>query len=115
MNLMMYKNKYEIAEMMGGILDEDDYFVNEYRQTVDMYKKYVERKYKYTTLSKSIINEIEKNILRLSEYEKKIKIVSPIPPLPPKLKRQCGDYETFERCHGISFDENISLFNKNKL
>tara|TARA_B100000963_G_scaffold358588_1_gene383599 strand:+ start:1507 stop:2316 length:810 start_codon:yes stop_codon:yes gene_type:complete len=105
LNLMSHKSKYEIAEMMGGILDEDDYFVNEYRQTTDMYKKYITRKYKYQNISENIIDEIEENLskIRMNSIVENSSIKKP-----PKIKRQCADNEAFERFHGISFDDSLA-------
>ena len=107
--LMTMKTKYELAEMLGGILDEDDYFVSSYRQTADMYKKYVARKYKYTRITPSIIDEIDKNLSRFNkESQEKKSIIKPLP-----IKRQCTDNELFERNHGISFEESNALIGRN--
>tara|TARA_Y100001970_G_scaffold265043_1_gene352222 strand:- start:563 stop:1321 length:759 start_codon:yes stop_codon:yes gene_type:complete len=92
MNMLMIRNKFEIAEMLGGILDENDYFVSKPNQSSEQYKNYIVRKSKYYHLTIESMNCIEDNLIRLQNQ-------------PLELKRHCVDDETFERLHGISFNE----------
>ena len=106
MHISQNKSKYEIAEMMGGILDEEDHFVHQNRQTLDQYKNYILRKYRFSQFTPNIMHEIIENTKLLSRKEKGTKHNSP----PIKLQRQCTEPETFERVHGISFEDANSIF-----
>lgn len=106
MHISQQKSKYEIAEMMGGILDEDDHFVHQNKQTLDQYKNYITRKYRLSHLTPLIIDEIIEKTKSL--YEKTYnqnQHQKHHPDAPIKLKRQCTEPETFERVHGISFED----------
>lgn len=103
------KTKFEIAEMMGGILDEDDYFVHNNKKTLNQYEKYLKRKYRLTHLSPTIISDIIKNTKMLCKKEQ-IEHEADVNVSTIKLQRQCTEPETFERVHGIPFEDADVIF-----